>query len=170
MLLKIIGTILVIISCGGVGFKIAFNYRRDETALEQLISILDFMHCQLQYRLTPLPSLCRQIATDFKNIPGNLFGELASEMESQVSTNIGQCMKSVISKRRMIPTITRTQMIHLGNSMGRFDLDGQLKGLEAVQQDCKRILEQLRSNRDVRLRSYQTLGLCAGAALAILFI
>lgn len=170
MVLKIVGAILVIASCGGIGFKIATNYRRDEHALQQLVSILDFMHCELQYRLTPLPSLCRQVAADFGNMPGRLFEELAVEMESQISTNIGQCMTSVISEKKTIPAITRTQMIHLGNSMGRFDLDGQLKGLEAVRQDCIRNLEEMRNNRDVRLRSYQTLGLCAGAALAILFI
>ena len=170
MVLKIVGAILVIAGCGSVGFKIAFNYRRDENALEQLVSILDFMHCQLQYRMTPLPSLCRQVATDFRNMPGCIFEELATKMELQTSTNIGQCMTSVLSGRRTIPAITRKKLIQLGNSMGRFDLEGQLKGLEAVQQDCIRILEEVRNNRDVRLRSYQTLSLCAGAALAILFI
>ena len=170
MVLKIVGAILIIAGCGGVGFKTASNYIRDEKALEQLVGILDFMHCQLQYRLTPLPSLCRQIATDFKNMPGSLFEELALEMESQNATNIGQCMTSVISGKRTIPAITRAQMLRLGNTMGRFDLEGQLKGLDAVKQDCTRILDQMRNNREVRLRSYQTLGLCAGAALAILFI
>lgn len=170
MALKIIGAILVIAGCGSVGFKIATNYKRDENALEQLVSILDFMHCQLQYHLTPLPSLCRQVTKDFKNMPGRIFGELAMEMELQTSANIGQCMTSVLSGKRTIPEMTRIKLIQLGNSMGRFDLEGQLKGLKAVQQDCIRILEEMRNNRDVRLRSYQTLGLCAGAALAILFI
>lgn len=170
MVLKIVGAVLVVVSCGGVGFKIATNYRRDENALQQLVGILDFMHCELQYHLTPLPSLCRQVAADFGNMPGHLFEELAQEMEAQTSSNIGQCMTSVISKNRTIPAITRNQMMHLGNSMGRFDLDGQLKGLEAVRQDCIRFLEEMRNNRDVRLRSYQTLGLCVGGALAILFI
>ncbi len=170
MMLKIVGAILIITGCGSVGFKIAANYRRDENALEQLVSILDFMYAELQYRLTPLPSLCRLVAMHFRNMPGRLFEELAQEMELQTSTNIGQCMTAIISGKRTIPAITRTQMIRLGNSLGRFDLDGQLMGLEAVRQDCMRNLEQLRSNRDVRLRSYQTLGLCAGAALAILFV
>ena len=31
-------------------------------------------------------------------------------------------------------------------------------------------LSRLETNRENRLRSYQTLGLCAGAALAILFL
>lgn len=170
MALKIVGAILIIISCGGVGFQTASNYRRDENALEQLVGILDFMHCQLQYRLTPLPTLCKQVAADFKNAPGRIFEALALEMEAQTSANIGNCMETIMAKRRPFPEKTRDQMIQLGNTLGRFDLDGQLKGLESVKQDSIRILEELRRNRDTRLRSYQTLGLCAGAALVILFI
>jgi len=49
-------------------------------------------------------------------------------------------------------------------------MEGQLKGLESVRQECRRQVETLSYNRDARLRSYQTLGLCAGAALAILFV
>ena len=54
--------------------------------------------------------------------------------------------------------------------MGQFDLSGQLKGFEAVNKDCLRELTDLENNRTQRTRSYQTLGLCAGAALAILFL
>jgi hypothetical protein len=54
--------------------------------------------------------------------------------------------------------------------MGKFDIDGQINGLEAVRSLCRRMLDELTSGREVRLRNYQTLGLCAGAALVILFI
>ena len=58
----------------------------------------------------------------------------------------------------------------MGSSLGRFDLEGQLQGLESVRIYCREQLDELSKDRDVRLRSYQTLGLCAGAALAILFV
>ena len=55
-------------------------------------------------------------------------------------------------------------------SMGRFDVKGQIQGLEAVRSYCRGELENMAVNREARLRSYQTLGLCTGAALAILFV
>ena len=57
MILKVIGVILVIAGCGGVGFRIAANHRLEEKTLRQLIGILDYMECELQYRLTPLDLL-----------------------------------------------------------------------------------------------------------------
>ena len=71
---------------------------------------------------------------------------------------------------REIPKLTRESLELLGRSLGRFDLEGQLRGLESVRQVCRHGLETLAQNSAIRNRSYQTLGLCAGAALAILFI
>ncbi len=170
MIAKVIGIIFVVFGCGGVGFRIAYNHRQEEKALRQLVGMLDFMACELQYRMPTLPSLCREVAKVFLEMPGRVFLELALEMESQISPDIEHCMSSALKKFDNIPTVTQGKLQLLGKSIGRFDLEGQLKGLEAVRQDCRRSLDTLSVNRDSRLRSYQTLGLCAGAALAILFI
>ena len=61
-------------------------------------------------------------------------------------------------------------MLLLGRSLDRFDLAGQLKGIAATRSACRREVGALLENRDLRLRSYKTLGLCAGAALAVLLI
>jgi len=170
MIMKLIGVILVIAACGSVGFKIAANYRQEERSLRQLISILDYMEWELHYRLTALPELCRQASRVFDGLPAVAFLKLAQEMESQIAPNMECCMSAVLEKLSNIPPITKNKMELLGKSIGRFDLEGQLKGLKAVRQDCRRELDALSTNRESRLRSYQTLGLCAGAALAILLV
>ena len=79
-------------------------------------------------------------------------------------------MTAALAKTPKLPHRLRKNLADLGTSLGRFDLPGQLKGLEAARISCRRDLEELSRDRDVRLRSYQTLGLCAGCALAILFL
>lgn len=170
MILKMIGMVFVVAACGSVGFRIAANYRMEERSLRQLVGILDYMECELQYRLTALPELCRQAAKEYPGEPGNVFLELSLVMNLQVSPDMERCMALSLEKARKLPPITRGELELLGKSIGRFDLEGQLKGIEAVRHDCRRNLQELSSNRENRLRSYQTLGICAGAALAILFI
>ena len=168
MILKIVGICMVIAGCGGVGFRIASNYRKEEKELRQLIGVLDYMECELQYRLTSLPQLCRQAAMEFPHM--SIFSELALELEAQVSPDVDRCMAAALQRKRDLPPITRSNLELLGRSIGRFELEGQLKGFESVRQECRRNLDLLSENRENRLRSYQTLGLCAGAALAILFV
>ena len=55
MSFKWIGALMVVAGCGGVGFTMAAAYIREEWALRSLIGALDYMTCELQYRLTPLP-------------------------------------------------------------------------------------------------------------------
>lgn len=170
MIYKIIGAGLIIAGCGGFGFKLAANHIKEERTLRQLIGFLDFMECEMQYRLTPLPALCRQAAAEGKGSLCQLFLWLAKELEAQISPDAARCMDVALSKVTDIPKATVESLHVLGRSLGRYDLDGQLKGLEAVRQECRRKLEELNHNRDFRIRSYKTLGLCAGAAMAILFI
>ena len=170
MILKLIGSVFVVAGCGGIGFRIAANHRREERNLRQLIGILDYMACELQYRLTPLPELCRQAAVEFPGVLAAVFSDLGMEMDAQVLPDIGTCMAAAVAKTARLTPLTQEALLLLGKSVGRFDVEGQLKGLEAARQDCRRQLDGLSYDRDSRLRSYQTLGLCAGAALAILFI
>ena len=170
MNIKIIGAILVIAGCGGFGFKLAATHLREESSLRQLISALDYMACELQYRLTPLPQLCRQAGQESKGIISYVFLALSEELEGQISPDAERCMSAALCRVKDLPGLSRNAIESLGHSLGRFDIEGQLKGLEAVRQECRRNLELLNQNRETRLRSYQTLGLCAGAAIAILFI
>lgn len=169
-MLKWLGAFLVIGGCGGFGFLMAASHARAEQCLRRLIAALDFMECELQYHLTPLPALCRQAAAESAGVIRELFCALAQELEDQVSPDVKSCMNAAIRKLPELPPQVAEALRELGTSLGRFDLTGQLQGLEAVRATCRRSLEELSRNREVRLRSYQTLGLCAGAALAILFL
>ena len=169
-MIKMIGVIFVIVSCGVVGFKISVNYKREEKYMFDLILILEYMISELQYRLTPLPQLCRQVSRIFNNSLGNVFEKFSEELELQQYADPAECMSIVLKKTICIPPITRDQIVTLGFCVGQFDIEGQIKSIESVLKECERRLALLRNNRDNRLRSYQTLGLCAGAALAILFV
>ena len=170
MTLKLIGAIFIIVSCGGVGFSMAASHRREENALRQLIALLDHMGCELQYRLTPLPELCRGAMADSEGDILKVLSILSQELESQACPEAGSCMRLAVEKAGRLPVSLRRNLLTLGTSLGRYDLQGQLNGIEAVRIRCRSDLEELQRNRDVRLRSYQTLGLCAGCALAILFL
>lgn len=170
MNIKLIGAALIIAGCGGVGFSMAASHRREEKALRQLIRALDYMGCELQYRLTPLPELCRCAAAECGGTVSQVLINLAFELEAQIAPDAASCMNAAISKTSGLPQRAKKNLLALGSSLGQFDLQGQLTGLEAARKQCRRELDELSKDRDVRLRSYQTLGLCAGSALAILFL
>ena len=170
MSIKWIGAILVIVGCGGVGFTMAASDKREEWALRNLVRALDYMACELQYRLTPLPELCRQAGQECGGPGGRALTVLADELELQVNPDGPSCMEAVLAGMEHLPDSLQTALTMLGKTLGRFDLNGQLESLEQVRTHCRKVLAEQEAGRDQRIRGYQTLGICAGAALAILFV
>lgn len=169
MELKTIGVILVVIGCSMVGFKMAADYRRKIASYGDLIGILNYMECELNYRLTPLPQLCRLSAEHGKSLEV-LFNHFADEMDAQVSTDTACCMDAAIHKSEMLCSTMESFLRELGCSFGKFDLEGQLSGINSVRQKCIQQLHELEKDKHLRIRNYQTLSMCAGIALAILLI
>jgi hypothetical protein len=69
-----------------------------------------------------------------------------------------------------IPQRLRRILDIFSESLGCYDLDGQLLQIAAVRQESILLLEQMQTEGKERIRNDQTLGICAGAGLAILFL
>lgn len=168
--MKWIGALLVIVGCSGFGFSLVAAYRREERALQELIKALEYISCELEYRLSPLPQLCRITAERCSGCVRQVLECLAQELDAQISPDASVCMYAAVSKQVLLPEKTRECLLLFGSSLGSFDLPGQLKGIKSVERSASLELEELRSNKEVRCRSYQTLGLCVGSALVVLFL
>lgn len=170
MSIKWIGAILIVVGCGGIGFSMAVNYRKEVNALQALIAVLDHITGELTYRMSPLADTFYKVANMADGCIAALFGELGAEMEKQISPDADSCMGVVLKRRRDVPQYARQELKELGRSLGRFDLEGQLREIAAAKERCSRQLDKLTEQKEDRIRQYQTLGLCAGAAAAILLI
>lgn len=170
MNLRWLGAILIVAACGGTGFSLAAAHKKEERALQQILNALDYMESELQYKLTPLPELCRLAGKNADGVIGKVFIGLSQEMECQIVPDAAGCMYAALHKAPELPNISRSILLELGKTLGCFDLPGQLKGLNSCRNRCMLELEDLRRNRESRLRSYKILGLCTGFALAILLL
>ena len=170
MTTKLIGAVCIFTVCAGSGFAMAYRLVYEEKTMRQLVLALDFMECELQCRLTQLPVLCRKTSRECTGVLAKFFQQLAIQLESQVAPDVKCCVSAVLGQLTELPSSTQAALEQLGISLGRFDLQGQLSGFEAVKKTCIRTLDGLEKSRDIRVKGYKTLGICAGAALVILFI
>lgn len=167
---ELLGAALIVGGCGGFGVSLGAEARREARELEGLLRALELMENQLQYRLTPLPELCRMAGKEARGNVGRVFNCLARELDRQTAPEAAGCMGLALEKCPGLSSELRRAMSRLGRDLGRFDLPGQLRGLERARARCGRLLEEIQRGRVARLREYRTLGLCAGAALAILLL
>ncbi len=170
MSIKWFGAMLVFMGCGAIGFYNATIHKRELESMRKLIHTLTFIICELQYKLTPLPELSKAAAKEVSGPVRRVLDAFTQELERQVSPKVKLCMEVALACCKEMPDITRKYMRRLGDCLGKFDLKSQIEAVEALRNQCKEHLKELDANKDVRMRSYQTLGLCAGAALVIILI
>ena len=170
MIVKMVGAMLIILGCGGFGFKLASDYLKQITSLRQLQAVLNYLQSELQFRLTPLPELCSIASKQCRGTLSLFFIKLQNELDSQISPDVERCVSAALYKQSGLPSYTIKALEKLGSSLGRFDLEGQLKGIDAVKSYCDIIETELSKEKSIRVRNYRTLAICAGAALAILFM
>lgn len=170
MTFKLWGSLLVITACGCFGFAIASAHRKEVRSLRGLITALQYMECELGYRLTALPELFEKAASVSMGAVSRFFTTTAYELNSQIQPDIGQCINAALNQVKDLPISSRDGVLELAISLGAFGVQGQLDSLRKTKALCEDRLNKLTADQDVRLRSYQTLGICAGAALAIVLM
>ena len=170
MIYKLLGALVITLSCGGVGFSMAMSHRNQVRSLQELIAAVSFMKSELEYRCVPLPELCRKTAQVAKGSMVRFLLELSKELDSQICPDVNACVNNALTKSGRHPDQTRNIILKLSLTLGCFSLSGQIEGFERAIQQAEKELQELTFDQDKRLRRYQTLGLSAGAALAILLI
>lgn len=169
MMIKWVGALLIVAGCGYFGFYMGWCLNRDTALLRELAAFIDCLGNELSFRMSALPDALRATAQVHSSKLSPVFVALAEQLEQQISPNVQSCMECVLGQQRL-PQNTMAQLHALGGLLGSYDLQGQQNGLNMAKENCMQMLSQLEHDRAQRVRSYQTLGLCAGAALAILFI
>jgi len=170
MTAKIIGVVFIVAGCGLAGFLLSASKKHEIRTLGNFLTSVEQMSCELQFRLTPLPELCRFLASSATGCIQVYYLKLAEALESHIYPDAEKCALSALNNCVNIPITTRKVIENFANTLGRYDVDGQLLGLEAVHQEGTQKLSKLTENLDGRTRCYQTLGICSGFVVAILLV
>ena len=143
MEVKTIGIILVLLGCGGYGFMLSMHYRKEVAALNQLVIGMDVMLCDLEYRLPPLPDLCRFAGEKTEGCISTYFQNLANTLDKQESADVGVCAVQALKQTPKLPRYATSQLQALGQTLGRFDFRGQVTSLERCKKSSQKQLETL---------------------------
>ena len=171
-MIRIVGAALVTLAASLVGFGFARGVRRQCAQLEGLLWALDYMQSEMSARLTPLP----QIFSLLSACPQRDVAMFFAAAGQALSVPPG-CTVPVSFKRgfHAAPALCVGQdciqsLYALAMGLGRFELEAQLAAIERAKACITSVLLQLQAQKRARCRSYETLGICAGLALAVILL
>ncbi len=167
---RLIGAAVILCASGVFGYLLASQYKNELVYLHKLQRGLNYMLCDISYHITPLSDLLREAGQIMENSAGSALITLSGFLEENRFENGSQAMSAALERHGQIPSRCKKLLQLLGQSLGEFDLDGQVTQIQLVLESSRQELDEMEQQKQVRIRNYQTLSLCAGAALVILLL
>ncbi|MBR3630805.1 MAG: stage III sporulation protein AB [Oscillospiraceae bacterium] len=165
--MRLLGIILVAGACTGIGFLATGRLRRETSAMEQLIVLLE---CAAAYIRCQSPELCDLLSLLAEDCGG------AFRFPAEVSRSLAPGVPpaglwcEAVRKDPGVPAAARDILCSLGSVLGTTDKAGQLAAL-ALHRD--RLLKAAGESRERCQRQgklYRSLGLLGGTMAAVLLL
>ena len=170
MIYKLYGALFVIAGSAGIGHILKCRRRQEVVMLKQLQSLLDHMICDLQYQQYPLFQLAKNSEHLLTGTLRMVFERFSAELQSQIAPDASCCMAAAISAAVNLPFSVHQVLTALGQSFGKYDMDGQLRCLEAVQAVCRKDCAGLEDKLVNYVRCCHAYSLGAGVILALILL
>ena len=169
-MVKVIGALLVLSAAGGFGISRAVGFYRQVRLLQDFCSVLEILKCELNYTMTPLPTLCRVTAKRTSGAAAAFLVSYAMAVEQGIPRSRAASAAMDGTKGLKLPSDAEMALLELFGTLGRYDLDGENRLLAATSQRLKSASDRFEAEKRPLAKGYALLGLCAGVALVILFI
>ena len=170
-MIRWLGFLLIVCGTSAIGIQMAGGVHRAVRFFQDMQTALDRMSREISYHLTPLAQLTQTVAQDLTepvNALISAFGSrLLSAPEEPMQMHMLEAMKSCGAA---VPQEARRILMTLSGSLGRQDVSAQVSALETASREIEAVRKDYENRQKTQCRSYETLGVCAGLAVAILFI
>ena len=168
-MLKLLGGALIVAAAGWTGAAPVTRLRRRIRTLEELENALPVMRAELTSNLTPLPALFEKLSQTCAGGCATLFHSMAAALVAQPETSPVQQMRRHLPALKLEPR-EASILLELANALGCYDLESQQRMMDAAQARLHQAAERCRRQMEHEGRSWGTLGVCTGLALAIVLV
>ena len=169
-MIRALGFVLILSGASCVGIRQAACIRRACRLYEDLRIALVWLKNEIQSALTPLEQAFDQVSGLIADPLSSLFAALAQKIRDDPGcSTVGLAARYFASRPEMPPELLDV-VYDLLRMLGRQDTAAQVNALELALSRTELLRKRLEQDKTERCRSYRTLGICAGLALAVILI
>ena len=165
---RLVGALLLVSGCAWIGRMKVGADKRNIRVIGEFVKGINTMLCELEFRRTPLPDLCRVVAECTEGVVSGYFSALERELSNFAAPNVKSCSDTVIRQYGDIPADLKPLFSLTGESLGMFGVNGQAEQLRYIKEKAENMLEHVQKRFEVFGHTHQTLWICAGVALAVI--
>lgn len=171
-MLKLIGLSLILTASTVAGLRLAAVVKRQQTQTLALIDAVLRIRHELQCRLTPLPEIFCALQAGRETAISAFFTELSQTLAAGSGCTVSYACRRALTKTQglCLPAAVRQTLLSLFDTLGLYDLEGNLQVLDLALTRLREQAAALRAEAPGRCRSFVTLGVCTGLAVAVVLL
>lgn len=172
MLLKVTGSIIVLLSCSFLGYILSRDYCKRPQQLRGLQALLQMFENQISY-------LSDVLVTSFDRISraddeaGIFFRTAAELLREGGAANAPEAWEKAVKKSIGMTALNREDeqiLLSFGKSLGNTDLEGQIKNIRLTLAQLAIQEEKAEESRKKNESMYRSLGILCGLAAVIVLV
>ena len=169
-MIRIIGAALLVIGFSLIGYVRSKKKKTSLLDVVELIRAMDLMICELEYRKTSLPELCTFVANNTTGCISKFFREFGDVLSKNVALSVRDAGAIALESIEDITMHAKEYVITLVDSLGAFDVSGQIAEINAVKEESKVALKRKEEKFLLTDKTDRILWVSLGLVIAIIFI
>lgn len=172
-MLKAAGALLVILSCGAMGYGKSLNYSKRLRELEEIQKMVYFLLGEITYRREALPEAMLRVADKSRPPLSRFLLEVSKAAKAYQGERFSRIFALKAREHLKDTSLTKEDLegfSRLGEDLGYMDITMQENTINLYLEELKREISRTRQEAPARKKLYQALGIMAGMFLAILLV
>lgn len=170
-MIKLIGSILLMGGASLIGFSAAAHLQARVRCLSAFAGAVAQMKRELSFRLSPTPRLFGELARSAQPPARGFFALCAAGLEQLGDRTLPEIWRESLDKSGLPLEEDELQsLLELGETVGRYDGQGQLEALTLTGDRLERYLQRAAEEQARLSKVYRALGVSAGAFLLLVFL
>ncbi|MGE5614175.1 MAG: stage III sporulation protein SpoIIIAB [Bacillota bacterium] len=173
MLFKIVGSVIVVLSCSFIGFALSQDLKKRPRQLRELQGLLQMFENHITYLSDIIVEAFERISRVGQCETCVFFSRAAEILREDGSCGAPGAWERAVRECIRTTSLNKEDeeiLSAFGRSLGNTDLEGQIKNIRLTLSQLKVQEEKAEENRDRNERMYKSLGLLGGAAIVILLL
>lgn len=170
-MLKIIGSLIVIVSCGIMGFYYGDVFYRRVKQLTSIQYAINLLEAEIVYTSTPLSEAFKNVSNKAKEPISRIFEYLSMRLMDKEVTDVQSAFFEALQKYKVELYFNKEEIEVLASFMGALgntDVEGQKKNFNITSKKLESLEKLAEENRKKNEKLFRYLGVCTGMLIVII--
>lgn len=170
-MLKLLGSVLVVVMATGYGFHIASRYADRPKQIRHFVAALQMLETEIQYAATPLPTACLRIGSRLPAPVGNFFTALGEKLRDGRGLTADLAFQEAMDEHKsflVLKDAERDVLLNFGHTLGVSDRADQIKHIHLAGAHLTAEESNARDEQARNEKMWRYLGALLGLTVVIL--